>query len=93
MRTQEPRKSPRLAVNISALAESVNRDFANCNITNISTDGIFIQCGQADTGKQTLPISLIDSLGDVILVRTNKFSTMVRIVRIADNGLGAIYLH
>ena len=93
MERQESRKSPRLAVDVPAVAESPNRAFANCNITNSSTDGIFIQCGRSHIGEEALLFTLINSIGDAILIKNGQLSTMVRVVRITDNGLGAVYLH
>ncbi len=89
----ERRESIRLPVNVPVLVEFPEGGFSNCIITDTSAGGIFIKFKQTDINKDTSPALLDKSIGDVILVKTSDLSTMVRIVRKTDIGMGAtIYL-
>jgi len=85
----EQRESIRISVNVPAVVEFPGRGFSNCVITETSAGGIFIKSDQADTSKEASPALLDESIGDVILVKTSDLSTLVRIVRKTDIGLGA----
>jgi len=84
----ERRESIRLSVNIPAVAELPRGGFSNCIITDTSAGGIFIKCNQTDTSEEDLPALMDESIGGVILVKTFDLSTLVRIVRKTDIGLG-----